>query len=289
MSAARVAYFTAGTVGAGHLVRGVAIGRALARRGFAGEYRMFGPPLPFPVTTRVDYQAVPIVEREVRDPARARETAMSQALVGWRPDLLVVDMFWAPLRHVLPLAGCTCWLLARTCPRVWFTGPPDTRWEAGQYRRTIAIEPFRHAALRESIDPIVVCNPDECRPREALRDRLGIPPDGRLVVATHAGVAGEMDALAGGGATGDSVVRLDLFDADALFPLAEWLGGADRVLAAAGYNSFWEARWLGWAPRTTFTPLKRAIDDQAWRVRGGAGYPMRANGADTLAQWITAG
>jgi hypothetical protein len=289
MSGARVAYFTGGTVGAGHLVRGIAIGRALARHGFRGEYRMFGPPLPFPVATRADYEAVPVVEGEVRDPARAPETAMARALAAWRPDLLVVDMFWAPLRHVLPLAGCTCWLLARTCPRAWFTGPPDTRWDARQYARTIAIEPFRNPALRESIDPVVVCNPDECRPPQALRERLGVPPENRLVVATHAGVAGEMDALAQGAGAAEAVVRLDLFDPGALFPLAEWLGGADRVLAAAGYNSFWEARWLGWAPRTRFTPLRRAIDDQAWRAHGCAGHRMRANGADTLAQWIAAG
>jgi hypothetical protein len=278
----RVAYFTAGTVGAGHLVRGLAMGRALRRRGFAGEYRAFGPATPYPVAAGHQHCALAIRETELRDPARAGASEVASALCEFRPDLLLVDLFWAPLRHVLPLDGCECWLLVRTCPRAWFTGPPDTRFEPRQYRRVIAIEPFRHAAIRESVDPVVVCNPDECRPPTALRERLGVPAERRLVVASHAGVAGELDALA----RDATVVRLDLFDEQALFPAAEWLGGADEVLTGGGYNAFWEARWLGYAPRTRFTPFARTIDDQAWRLTNCATYPMRTNGADTLAATI---
>jgi hypothetical protein len=283
----RVAYFTAGTVGAGHLVRGVALGRALARAGSDATYRMFGPPLPFPAATRADYEPIAVVEAELRDARRAPTSAPAAALAAFRPDLLVVDLFWAPLRYVLPLAGCEAWLLARSCPRRWFDAGHDHRFDPAQYRRVIAIEPFRHPALRESIDPVVVANPDECRPAGALRERLGVPAGRELVVVTHAGVAGEVDALAD--AAGPGAVRCDLFADDALFPLAEWLGGADRVVSAAGYNAFWEAHWLGYAARTRFTPLRREIDDQAWRVRACAAYPMRANGADTLAAVVTAG
>lgn len=281
----RVAYFTAGTVGAGHLVRGYALGRALGRRGFTGDYRAFGPPVPYPAAARLDYRPLAIREPELRDPARARDSEVASALRDFRPDFLLVDMFWAPLRHILPLEGCECWLLVRTCPRAWFTGPPDTRFEPRQFRRTIAIESFRHTAIRESVDPVVVCNPDECQPRHALRQRLGVPPGRRLVVAMHAGLAGELDKLEGA-SHDETVVRLDLFHEQALFPAAEWLGDADQIFCGAGYNAFWEARWLGYAARARFTPLPRRIDDQAWRVENCAGYPMQANGADTLARSI---
>lgn len=276
----RVAYFTAGTVGAGHLVRGHALGRALRRGGFSGEYRTFGPATPYPAAQDAEHRTLAIREPELRDPARAGTSEVATALRAFRPDVLLVDLFWAPLRHVLPLEGCECWLLVRTCPRAWFTGPPDTRFEPRQYKRVIAIEPFRHAAIRESTDPVVVANPGECRPPGALRARLGVPPGTSLVVAMHAGMPGELDALAAPDAT---VVRLDLFDEHALFPAAEWLGDADQVIAGAGYNAFWEARWLGYAPRTRFTPFVRTIDDQAWRLNNCAAYPMRTNGADTLA------
>src|SRR5580700_7050950 len=39
----RVAFFTAGTTGAGHLVRGLAIDRAIRREGAGVELALFGP------------------------------------------------------------------------------------------------------------------------------------------------------------------------------------------------------------------------------------------------------
>jgi hypothetical protein len=285
-SIVRVAYFTAGTVGVGHFVRGLALGRALARRGFAGVYRAFGPRLPYPAAAGgADFEPVAVVEEELRDPARAPASAVAAALAAFRPDLLVVDMFWAPLRHVLPLPGCESWLLVRACPRAWFTGPRDTPFAPTQFRRVVAIEPFRHVAVRETVDPVVVCNADECRPPQALRERLGVSPERPLVVVAHAGIAGERATIEAG-ARGEHVVRFDLFEERALFPVAEWLPGVDRVHCGAGYNAFWEARWLGYASRTSFRPFPRKIDDQAWRVATCLHYPMRANGADTLAGWI---
>jgi hypothetical protein len=282
----RVAYFTGGTVGAGHLVRGVAIQRALARQGFGGTYRAFGPSLPYPVASGTGHQALAMDEGELRDPSRARVGEVAAALHAFRPDLLVVDMFWAPLRHILPLPECESWLLVRTCPRFWFVGPRDTPFEPRQFRRVIAIEPFRHAALRESIDPVVVCNPEECRPREALREHLGAPADRPLVVVMHAGRPGERARLEAE-ARGEHAAALDLYEPRALFPVAEWLSGADRVFCGVGYNAYWEARWLGYAARTRFVPFPRKIDDQAWRLARCGGYAMRGNGADTLAGWLT--
>ena len=49
-------------------------------------------------------------------------------------------------------------------------------------------------------------------------------------------------------------------------------------------NSVWEARWLGYAERTTFVPFPRGNDDQAARIAGRV--PMTENGADVLAGWM---
>lgn len=283
----RIAYFTAGTVGAGHLVRGLAIGRGLMRRGFDGDYRMFGPPLAYGIAPPANHTAVAIEAKDARDPQRARTSDLARTLAEFRPDLLLVDMFWASLRHFLPSLGCEAWLLVRKCPGAWFVGPSDTPYAPEQYRRTIAIEPVRHLAITERIDPIVVCNPDECRPPTALRERLGMPPGETLTVVTHAGVAGEIDGIAP--AVGEKAVRCDLHDTEPLFPLAEWLGGADRIFSAAGYNSYWEARWLGYADRTHFAAQPRRIDDQAWRIAACGAHAMRANGADVLAADVVRG
>jgi hypothetical protein len=281
----RVAFFTAGTLGAGHLVHGIAIGRALRRAGFTGEYRMFGPSTPFAQANRDDWQTVPIDAREVLRPDRAPTTELALALHAYRPDRLVVDMFWAPLRFILPLPGCRTWLIVRSFPGVWFQGPAGVAFDETQYHRIVGIEPGLERRFDEVIDPIVVANPDECQPKGALRARLGIPAGQRLVVATHAGKVGEIGKM---GRDGPPPTAFDLHQAGALFPLAEWLGDADEIHSGAGYNSFWEAHWLGWADRTTFHAFPRPMDNQAWRTTL-RGYRMRSNGADTLARMLLDG
>jgi hypothetical protein len=286
-----VAYFTAGRTGAGHVVRGIAIRRALARAGARVEFRMFGPEVPFAIG-QSDYAAVPIERGELRDPSTARDGALARALRAWKPDLLLVDGHWAPLRFVLPIAGCEAWLIARMVPPNWFTGPePAVQWEASQYARAIAIEPFAAAALTERIDPVVVANPDEKRPAGALRARLGVARDQRLHVVSQAGRAGECAALVAEVRARDPsavTVGLDLFDPAPLFPACEWLDDADALTLGAGYNAWWEAWWLGYAAKATFAPQARVGDDQAWRAAHAPRAAPRANGADTLAAWIAA-
>lgn len=285
----RVVYFTAGTVGAGHLVRGIAIGRALDRAGFSGDYRMVGPPLPFAAAQRDDYETVELrSDATLRDPHLVMASELTRRLDALRPEVLLVDLFWAPLHWLLPALSCEPWLLLRLCPPRWLVGPPGMPFEPGRFRRVLAIEPFEHPAIGETIEPIVVANPEECRPIGALRERFGVPPGERLVAILHAGQRGEAAELATTAPPGRQV-SLDLFEPGALFPAAEWLGGADHVVAGCGYNAFWEARWLGWAERTTFIPFPRSIDDQARRRATFGGHRPRRNGADALARLILAG
>jgi hypothetical protein len=285
----KVAYFTAGTVGVGHLVKGLAVGGGLARAGFHGEYRIFGPQLPFPAAQgRAEYEPVVVeTDRTLRDRQLAQTSALAQQLTGFAPDLLLVDMFWAPLRWLLPVLRCEAWLLVRICPPHWLVGPPGLPFDPSQYERIIAVEPMPARGSREAIDPLVICNPDQCRPPAALRERLGVGAGRPLVVVPHAGERGEAEKLAQ--MAGEGAVVLDLFKPEALFPAAEWLGGADRIVAGAGYNAFWEAHWLGYAERTTWVPFRRPIDDQALRVELSRGTSPRENGADTLARWIIGG
>lgn len=290
----RVAFFTAGTLGAGHLVRGLAIGRALERAGFRGAYRMFGPPQRFPAAAADvrarDWEEVAVVEAELLDPTLARSSSVRRALEAFAPDVLIVDMFWAPLANVLPLPGCEAWLLLRAMHPKWLVGPPGLPFSAAKthYARILRIEPAATVAgdvAFETIDPVVLVNRDETMPNGALRDRLGIARDRRLVAVVHAGIAGEAASFTPEVAKDESLVELDLHASDALFPIAAWLGDCDALHAAAGYNTFWEAHWLGYAERTTFVPFARRNDDPFARIRA-TGHVMRANGADTIASRI---
>ena len=286
----RVVYFTAGTTGAGHVVRGIAIGRALNRAGFRGTYAMVGP-RSLRVLAPRDYYGVTIDHDELVDPERASSSELARTLDLLAPDLLVVDMFWAPLVRLLPRAACEAWLLVRRAPPAWLVGRARMPFERAAYARVIAIEPGVDAG--EAIDPIVAVDRLEVLPARALRDRLGVADAAKLDVVVQAGAPDEWRALVQdargavhvftlGGARYDDVpanVRVH----DDLFPLAPWLAGADAITSGAGYNSFWEARWLGHAVRTRFIAFARPIDDQAWRIRTHGDHTPRANGADTLA------
>lgn len=281
----RIAYFTAGTIGAGHLAHGIAILRGLKRSGCAATYRMFGPKLSYQAAQLDNYQVVDIRPEEVREPLKAAESALALALEDFRPDLLLVDMFWAPLRYILPRLKCEAWLLIRCCPPKWFIGSAEMPFAPEQFQRIIGIEPLNYPVLHEAMDPIVICNPGECKPQTALREYLRVSSDQPLVVVTQAGLPGECEAISPKLETGE-IFRFNMLAPNTLFPLCEWLYGADAIYCGTGYNSFWEAQWLGYADRTHFTPFGRHIDDQAWRLAHCQEHRMKENGADILAHWI---
>jgi hypothetical protein len=297
VSGARVVYFTAGTVGAGHLARGVAIRRALARAGSNARFAIVAPGRRPAFTADAELHTVAIDHVELAEPARAAGSELARVLGALSPDVLLVDLFWAPLRHLLPLVGCEAWLLVRRAPAAWFVGPQGLPFERSQFARVIAIEPGLEAARPdETIDPVVTVNHDEMHPDGALRARLGVPLGEPIHVIHQAGEAGEWRALVDArrerpvhvftwdGAAGEAVPDgVTVHDGAALFPLAAWLSDAATLASGAGYNAFWEARWLGWAGKTVFVPFARRIDDQAWRLATSSTCIPRRNGADVLA------
>jgi len=293
----KLAYFTGGSAGAGHFVRGLAIWRALERAAVAGEMRMFVPTEPFAGLGSALEPLAPVIcpidPEEVLDPARAPDSKLAGALADYAPDLLLVDLFWAPVLHIKPLLGCEAWLLVRQCPAAWLRGTETTRFDPAQYTRIIGIEPLQHAEVREHIEPIVICNPDEAKTRAQVCERWGVDEGSRIVAISHAGLRGEIDLLladqeADVDASENSmvVIQADLHDEAATFPLAVWLPAVDRIFCMAGYNSYWESRWMGYAHKTRLRVAGRDIDDPLGRVKAGNGYEMHNNGADMLARSI---
>lgn len=289
---ATIVYFTAGTVGAGHAVRGEAIRRGLVRAGHDGELRILAPsgglaPMSSDAWEPVDVQGDP----RLADPERAPTSGLGERLRALAPSLLIVDMFWAPVRHLLPRLPCPAWLLVRACPPVWLTGRGNVRFDPKAWDRIIEIEPLGLPSCTHRIDPIVVVDPEECEPAPALHERLGVSPGARLTVLCHAGRPGEIDVLRAHArehaGRDQTVVELDLHRGGP-FPAARWLGAAEHVVAGAGYNTFWESRWLGYADRARLVAFERSIDRQQLRLDVLADHRPRQNGANVLAQWIMA-
>ncbi|MBM4361952.1 MAG: hypothetical protein FJ104_04680 [Deltaproteobacteria bacterium] len=287
----RVLFYTSGEIGGGHLAKALAIQRGLERGGVSVDFRVLYSRLPLRPPPGLDVVPVSAAPEELADPARARDSALARAIHDAAPDLLLVDLAWRDLRHLLPLPGVEAWLLLRWCPPQFLKGPFNTAFRQDWFRRVIGIEPIVPVEVTDSIAPLVVCNPDECHGRGDLRRRLGIQDERPVTLVVQAGLPGERDELLRYERERDPereshIIGLSLHDEDPLVPVAPWLPGADRIVGGAGYNLFWETEWLGLRPRTELHVFRRNIDDQTPRMRLTRDYVMRENGADVLARWI---
>lgn len=281
----KIAYFTAGSIGAGHLVRGLAIEKGLRRAGYRGQYEMYGPGIPFVIDAPPNHTTIEINSSQLRDPTRAKLSEVALILQAYDPDLVIIDMFWVPMIHIMDDLRAECWLLLHKCAPRWLKGPSFARFDPSRYDRVLATEPLNHPLLPEEIEPIVIFDPDEMEPPGALRQRIDVDDDTHLTVAMHAGMAGEIDTFEA--PPSGEIFRSDMHtDGDVIFPIAKWLGDADAILSGAGYNVFWEAKWLGYYDRCHLKAFERPIDDQAWRLETLGDYEMKENGADQLASMI---
>jgi hypothetical protein len=284
----RVAYFTAGSAGAGHLVRGVALGRALARRGGDHSYRVFSPRSPFARVAAPWLEEVEIEPTLLRDARTADQSAVARALRAYAPDVVVIDLFWTPL--VFVTLSCPSVLLLRSAPAAWLVGPSEARFDARRYARVFAIEPAPGLDRFESIDPVVVSAKSDVRSHDELRALLG-QRTGALRVIARGGLPSDQERLARAAREIDPGpwTTLDLAAPEAVFPAAEWLAAmreGDRLVACPGYNLYWEARALGFDAHTTWVPIARKLDDPFMRaaLRGPA---PSGNGADQLARVLS--
>lgn len=288
----RVTFFTAGSHGAGHIVRACALQRALVRGGCTDvTLTVVAPSSPFLRLVGDAARPVRIDSDALRTPAGALESDVSRAIADSRPDVVVIDVFWVPLAFV-PLP-CPAWLLLRSVPPAWLVGPKEARFDPSRYQRILAIEPAPMLQHFEQLDPIVVVDGSERGSRSDLARACGADAASTapLQVIVQGGLPADVEVLAAAArATHPGPWHhLDLHDAHAPFPVAPLLTAADAVIAAPGYNTFWESRLLGFADRTTWVPIRRAIDDAAWRAGLPADLRPRSNGADTLVSLLRRG
>ncbi|HVU02308.1 MAG TPA: hypothetical protein VHE30_11180 [Polyangiaceae bacterium] len=281
----RVGFFTSGDIGGGHLSRALAIRRGLARTGRPFEFRVFYARLPLRPPEELDVVSVDAGEVLV-NPATAKDSLTARAIREFSPDVLLVDVSWFELRHVLPLPGIEPWLLLRWAHPELLGGPLNRGFPRDHYARIIAIEPIAFPDIQDRMDPIVGCNPDECHPPSALREHLGVPLDRKLSLVVQTGLPheiAELEAYERERSPDHVVVATSLHHERRLFPIAPYLRGADRIVGGTGYNLFWETRWLGLADRTELHVFRRLVDDQGPRLRT-KDTRMKENGADTLAR-----
>ena len=286
MSSTRIAFYTWGMHGGGHLARAWAIRRGLERAGIPADFRVFYGHLGVEVPRGLEVVRLTTPRIDLRDPERARSSETARALLDFAPDLLLVDLAWVELRYILPILDCEAWLLLRWCHPAVIARLRE--FNRARYARTIAIEPIAPSYLTDRIDPIVGCNPDECLAESALRDLFGVEQGKPISLIVQAGKPGEIEELIREEqerANGFHVIAASLHGKDVIFPISHYFRGAARIVGGAGYNLFWETRWLGVADRSELRPFVRYYDDQTPRIEA-AFYKMKTNGADVLARQI---
>jgi hypothetical protein len=310
MSTLRILYLTAGTIGAGHVMRGVAIHRALERLGGRGQFVLAGPqpdltihltggmaagPHPAGDTVgrlQLEPRSIRVDATRVADRDQALDSDAARLARELDPDLVLVDLFWVPFLHLVRACPAPSWLLLRSCPAKWLRGPPSVPFDARAFARVIWTEPGADGIVEGAsrVEPIVVASRDDERRGPSLRERLGARGARPLALVAHGGMTGEierLDALARArfGHTHE-VAHANLRRAGVPFPLAPWLREADVIVGGAGYNLAWELTWLDLHARATLVPFDRPIDDQHARARLAPSHAMAANGAEQLASQI---
>ncbi len=284
----RIAYYTSGISGWGHLVQGVSIARALARAGVRAEYRMFtsGAVPPF-LSADTACVRLPAEGKEELSGGRHGTSALFRAFKDFAPDVLLVDLHWFMIHFLASDLRCRKIFLCREVHPSFFTialRSGTISFRPGDYDLALATEPFGHPFPMEEINPVVLRNPDEILSRREACRRLDLDPADRHCFFTFKENPREELAVRKTYAyLGEEGGYRMVYAADyenGLFPAADYFNACDLLVTGAGYNSFWEARHF--RKDAIFIPMPRNFENTYRRVAELSDYEFDGNGADQL-------
>ncbi len=290
----KIAYFSAGTTGSGQLVRGIAIGNALRRRGAAAEYTIIHCTSFGGLCERFGFvqHRIPAPDPEPGTLTDAGRSTARAAVGQVSPDILIVDQSWFLFQPFLPgLCSRTVFITRQIHPDTFSVPLPRGRlaFRSEAWDLALAIEPFPAPVPLRQIDPIIIRNRDEILSRADAARELGIRIDGRNCLLAVNGHPGEFDRIR------RSYAYLEEADfrmicssnyEEGIFPAADYFNAFDLLVCGAGYNAFWEA--VSFGKEALFVPAMRRFEDQRRRVETCRDYRPRANGADTLVELMLA-
>ena len=286
----RILFYTGGVAGSGHIVVGLSIANALRRSGLDHEFQLLSVETPFAGLARqqgVDVRTIPAEDEAALGSDRWRDSELYKAIDGFKPDILIVDLFWFALDSIICELPCRKAILIRQVdPRFFrFRGKDrELAFRPGDYDLVAAVEPgLKLPFPSESLEPLVMRNRDEIMGEAEARAALDLEPEARACFFGFNGNAWEgaevwksFDYLE---AEGWKVIRSDNRQGG-LFPAIDWFNAFDLIVCGAGYNAFWEARYFG--KEAFFAPFPRNFEDQYHRIRVGSDYVPKENGADQL-------
>jgi predicted glycosyltransferase len=286
-------------LGAGHVTRALAIARALRRKTDLLE-------LLLATTSEADavLRVEPIAAVRWPGPWMARRSGwpdtvrsdvgtrvVRAAIEAFRPNLLVTDTFpWGPHGE---LSGLVRGIARRALIRRSVRADRARAGAAGEglsdYNLAIVPDDPRPHQVEDlpipvvRVPPITLFEADDAIPRDAARDRLGLPREGRLILVASGG-GGDEEAVEQGLRAATALARMHGAPSPVLAvgplarqrpalagvrciaetPLQPLLAAFDGAIAPAGYNLAHELAKAG-VPMALFA-MPRAFDDQAGRA-----------------------
>lgn len=202
---------------------------------------------------------------------------VTERIESFKPDLVVVDTFPRGILGELRLpAGIPSLLVTRWVNPAFYRSP-GVHQAVSTYDQVCWVEPKSDPTFPGiRCEPVMA--PETPLPREKARELL--EADERpLVLGLGSGPTGQQIELA---RKLQALAQTHHWDARWLSPalgtgrpqLGKLLKGADLVLSAAGYNSYYELLRAG-VP-ALLLPQERLVDDQLRRAQGHFGLPLPA-------------
>lgn len=290
----RVAFLSSGIAGSGHIVKGLSVANALRRSGLEHEFLLLSVETPFAELARrqgVTVRTVTAEDEEMLGPQRWRDSELFRAIDAFKPDILIVDLFWFALDSFIRELPCRKAILIRQVDPRFFrfrVRDRELSFRPGDYDLVATVEPgFDVPFHAERLEPLIMRDRDEIKDAATARAELGVLSGERACFFGFNGKEGEgaqvwksFDYLE---TEGWRVIRSDN-RAGGLFPAIDWYNAFDMVVCGAGYNAFWEARYFD--KQAFFAPFPRNFEDQYHRVAVNSDYVPKENGADQLVRLL---
>jgi hypothetical protein len=290
----KILYYTSGVTGSGRVVRGIAVGNALKRKGIRADYRILSS-CPFAhLAERFDipHNEIP-PEGENRLGGDAyKESALYTAITSLAPDILLIDLLWFPLYFFIETLPCTTVFLWHEVDERFFRidlaeGRRIT-FQPQMFDHVIAIEPYtKDIGTGGEVNPLILRNRNEIHSRKDAINKLDIEEGKKNCLLAYNGHPGDFEKLKKMYSYLEDECYQMVYTTNykgGLFPVIDYFNAFDLIICGAGYNSFWETRFFE-KEAVYYPPATRFYDPQRL-VRDYHDYTFEENGADQLVALI---
>lgn len=288
----RIVYYTSGVTGAGRLVRGIAVGNALERKGVKCRFTIVHTSPVAHLAENFHTIKIPLETESELSKERYRTSVVYKTLKKLKPDVLIVNHTWFAIYNFIHELPCKKVYISDQALDSHFRIPlrgseGEMTFSSGQYDRVIAVEPFTCMVPMERINPLIMMNRDEIMPRETALDRLGLDGSKKVALYSLSGHPRYFDQFKEKYSylekEGYEVVYTGTYR-DGLFPAIDYFNAIDLVVCGAGYNQVWEANYF--RKKALFEILDVKFSDQRQRLKASESFHFDVNGADELVDII---